>query len=521
MVMILDRLQTIGASLRGSATTLATDQAGQTFTPTPDRYTLAERYYANEAYSTRGLTGSVKGAEGLPRDLRPVFSLVKPAIDWWPDSIFGGTMTHDGKPTSDGVPNRIPYDADTPEDLRLAVQQAFAWGNWDSEILTYVHFGVLLGDVFAEVEIDYERRKVYPVLWHPRHVTNIEWNRSGDVTMYQLAVDRIDDGVSYTWGKKVERDTITTLKDGKPFDYDGEGATRPNPWGFVPGVWVMHKNVGGQHGAGIIDTLWPILDGVQGAGGAIYDYIHKFVRQHVLIETTDTAGAKRTTDASVKRGATEDFVTANANADRESQGVRFVPPGTKVHRIIENIGLGDAEPHMLRLMANIDTNLPELSIERKLAESSQLTGPGATRIVAPLQRRVNDSFGNYARGVIDLGQMCVSIMGELVNTIWRSDLDRQMQKFRPFTLKSYAAGDLDYSLRTPLLVRPTMLELATEAAAIERLTTAHGLAYLGLSPTDIYGAGNEPDAPLGILVERQQARADAEFAASTIFNSGQ
>lgn len=526
MVAVIPFVNSLGASLRGSATTLATDQVGQTFTPTPERYALAESYYANEAYSTRGLSGVVKGAEGLPRDLRPVFSLVKPAVDWWGDSIFGGEFTADGNPTSDGVPNRIPYDSSTPDELRLAVQQSFAWGNWASEILTYVHFGVLLGDVFIEIEVDYERRKVYPVLWHPRHITDLEWNRSGDVTMYQIEVDRYDDKTKYVWGKRYTRDTITTLKDGKPFSYvDGEPAERPNPWQFVPGVWVMHKNVGGQHGAGIIDTLWPILDGAQGAGGAIYDYIQKFVKQHVLIETTDTSGAKRTTDASVKRGPTSDFT--DVNADRESTTVRFVPPGTKVHRIIENIGLGDAEPHMQRLMTNIDINLPELSIERKLAESTQLTGPGAMRIVAPLQRRVNDSFGNYGGGIVTAGQMCVSIMGELVNTIWRADQDRNMQKFRPFSLKSYAAGDLDFSLRTPRLVRTTMLELATEAAAVGRLTTAWEFKHVGLSNGDLYGVNpttNKPNDPpatdTGILGEKQAARDQAAFAANTIFNGG-
>jgi len=32
-------------------------------------------------------------------------------------------------------------------------------------------------------------------------------------------------------------------RDGDPFDY-GEGAAYPNPYGFVPAVWVKHTDIG-------------------------------------------------------------------------------------------------------------------------------------------------------------------------------------------------------------------------------------------------------------------------------------
>jgi hypothetical protein len=263
-----------------------------------------------------------------------------------------------------------------------------------------------------------------------------------------------------------------------------------------------------------------VIDEVLGIVGSVDDFILKFVRQGVIVETSDPKGFTDAVKKTGKRGETVEF--PNPNADRESVTARGAPIGTRVHRLIENLGLAESDPHVQRLIANIEKNLPELSIEEKIAGLSQLTGPAAERIVAPMQRRVDDSAGNYYGGIRKLGQMCVSIMGELVNSGrfgLVSQLSPAQQKFRPFRLASYDRGELDFSLRTPRLLKRTMTELAAEAASVEKLQTPWGMEHAGLSRDEIYGPNATPN-DVGLLTQKEESRANASQGFAQIFNGG-
>jgi len=173
-------------------------------------------------------------------------------------------------------------------------KQALTWGGWDKDILVYALQGALLGDAFAEIKDDRLRGKVYPRLLHPRYVRELEFNDSGDLTMYHLEIPQRDDhNVSYTWGKRVEKDAITTFRNDTPHGYDGEPATVPNPWGFCPAVWVQHRNVGGQHGGSVMDGLHPIIDELNGMQSAVDDFVFKFVRQNIVVSSDDPKGLAR------------------------------------------------------------------------------------------------------------------------------------------------------------------------------------------------------------------------------------
>ncbi|MGI8475244.1 MAG: hypothetical protein ACR2OO_02550, partial [Thermomicrobiales bacterium] len=221
-----------GDKVLRSSVQIAADQSGQGFGPTPDRYALNEAYYANAAYEQR-TRGTVNRAN-LPRNLRSVLALVKPAVDWWPGHLYPGVWTRDGRAAGNGRGNRVAYDEGTPEEVRLAGQTALGWGGWDRDILVYALHGAMLGEVFTEVKVDWVRGKVYPVLHHPRNVRELAWDYSGNRTMYHLVIPQRDDqGHAYDWGMRVDKETIRTFRDDTPHGYDGEPAAIPNPWGFV------------------------------------------------------------------------------------------------------------------------------------------------------------------------------------------------------------------------------------------------------------------------------------------------
>lgn len=539
----LDRAISYGDQLRSSVQ-LATDQAGQTFIPTPDRYALNEAYYANAAYEQR--SRATLNRLNLPRNIRSVLALIKPAVDWWPAHLYPGVWTKDGYPATNGRDNRIAYDVGTPDEIRVAAQTAFLWGGWDKDLLTYALQGAMLGDAFANVKIDWERGKVYPMLHHPRYVREIEFNDSGDVTMYRLSIPQRDDnGHAYRYGLRVDKETFRTYLDDEPHSYDGQPAVIDNPWGFVPAVWVQHRNVGGQHGGSVMDGLHPIIDELNGMQSAIDDYVMRFVRQQIVVGSDDPKGLARFltagTYASPKPGPAapapndyDDFLSDAAHrrfGERHDDDLSILPApsGTTVGRLLTNLGVGESSVHFDRILEVLERNIPELILTEKLLNMTRVTGPGVRPLIMDVQHKLDDAAANYDGGVVKLVQMCCSIGGHLANAgVWganRRGLSAQQQTFLPFDITSFDKGDLDFSIQPRDLLRPATLDLANEAKIIESLRTPFGLQHVGLGPEEIYGVdanGNvNPHTDNGILADLQSGQNSTAATFGRLFNAGQ
>ena len=482
---LMDRFQQIGSSLLGgSATGLLSDSEGQAFTPTPDRYAIYEAYYEGRAYEMDIRRLRAISEVPLPKQIQPVHLFVRRAVNWWPGHVYPGVMTADGLPASTR-PNRIPYDADTDERLRLAVQQMLRWGSQGFDLSVYVRTGAMLGDVFAEMVADGEREKVYPRLIHPRYITDIAWNDTGDLTMYRVEIPQRDDrGRSYTWGKIVEKETITTLRDGKPYGYDGQPETIPNPWGFVPAIWIQHQNIGGQHGDPCFAGTLTRMDGLNGVATAINNYMLKFVKQFVIVGSDDASGLRTaihgSNDSRQRTGASE----YSSGADRGDDTIPLLAATGSIQavRLFENMGLADAVPHIERLIDEIEKDLPEITLNEKLLGMSQVTEPGAQSLSEDVQHKLDDAAANYDSGIIRLGQMGISMAAQCIRDgIWSGPLTAQQALFSPFTPESYDRGELQFSLEPRTILRPSMTDLLAQAAGIERLGTLAGLMSIGKS----------------------------------------
>lgn len=482
MVSIFQR---IGREIIGAASIGDTEH--QAFMPITAAYDLYESYYMNRMYQRSGTYRDPRS--GLPVTIRPIHNPVARVVDWYAGRVAPGSMSNDGLPVN-GQPNRITYDDQTPEQVRLAVQQAFAWGSAGFDIGLYVRTGAMLGDVFAEVVSDPDRQKVYPKLVHPRYVTDIEWNDTGDVTAYTIEIPQTDNaGRGYKWGKIVTKESITTLKDGKPFAYDGEAAVMPNVWGFVPAVWVQHRNIGGQHGAPCFASVIVKIDELNGLVSEIDDYILRFTKQSIILGTADVRGFNDALSRSNgrRRMTIRDAVTADDVTERrDNVNVMAAAPPLSVVRMMENMGLSDAVPHRDRLNDEIEKDLPEITLADKLLDMTQVTGPGALPLVQDVKHRLDEAAANYDAGLIKLGQMCISIAAQaLRDGVWdRRTLTAQQQKFAGFDVAAYDRGDLSFSIAARTLIPDTMDMKITRSASLERLTTRAGLIRAGLDDAE-------------------------------------
>lgn len=515
-----------GSRLRRTAATLNRQSVRQAYVAQTAHYDLLRRYYAAEVYERHDANAAaIKAWEGLPRHIRPIALVPRRAVEWWPGHVFPGAWTSDGLPASNGRPNRIAYDTDVSEEVRIAAQQAFTWANGPRFLLPFVRGGAMLGNAFAEVVADPARRKVYPKLIEPDYVVELERNATGDVTAYRLAIPMVTEtGQPYLWGKRVDRETVTTYYDDEPRGYDDQPATIENPYGFVPAVWVSHVETGGTHGASCIDGTLPLLDELNGLLSAVDDYIMRFVHQHVIVESPNPADLKRKLDAAAGAtpAATDDY-TSRQSRGRQEIGVLPAPTGTAVHHLLANLGLADADPHITRIEAQIEKAFPEIVLSDKLLEMTQVTRPGALPLVQDVQHKYDESAGNYYDAVAQLAEMCCTIGGYHANAgDWglRSHLTDQQQKFLPFGFDSWAAGDVSVSITPGELIPRSMTELAQEALAMESVKTATGLRHVGLSDDDIYGEGVTSPPRRGILEEKAGGAASFAETLGRAFDTG-
>lgn len=525
--MVASMVNRLGSWIAGDESTrnFNQDTAGSGFVSAADRYVVAEQYYDNTMFDIINRANSVgvgsrlgrnygygngayKARHGLYRNIRAIRNPMRRAIDWYPGKLYPGAMTPDGMALPDGTPCCLPFDSDTPEELRLVVAQAFAWGNFDA--LRW-EFGVslpMLGDQFGEVEIDWDRGKIYPKLIHPGYVVDAEWNGSGDLIMYRLEIP-MNDPVThqgYKWGKRVDRKWITTYRDNEPCGYDGQPAVIPNHWGFVPAAWCQFRNVGGQHGASLSDGVRGKIDELNNILSPIHDYIGKFVNQGVVISGTNRKDFEAANESRNAGKPTSE--RDNPESGKQSLNYFFTPKDVTFTKLIDNLGLGEADNHVDRMIKEIEADLPEATIDDQIRQfRTPPSGEALKQMFGNVEPRVFQAQGAADSFWMTLAQMCVSIGGELANSgAWGfgRDLTKAQQKFLPFGLASYTRGDLDMTWLPRPLFANSQAEKVAAATALEKLTTPTGMKAAGLSDEAIFGPlpdGQEEYPHIGLLAE--------------------
>ena len=515
--------RTLGQQVTRSIRALTVDERGQRFRNDISRYELLERYYWNDQYEiVNGAIAAAKATKGLYRNIRPIRNPIKRAVDWYPGNLFPGTMTPDGLPLPDGTPSCLGFSSDTDEEVRLAMNQTMLWANWGTERWAVGRNLPMLGDQFGEVHVDYDRMKVYPRFLHPSFVDEMEWNGSGDIIMYHLEIPSYDvrSKRPYSWGKVVTKETITTLYNGEPHSYNGLPAKIPNPWGFCPAAWCQFRNVGGYRGGALSDGVTPKIDELNNILSPIHDYIMKFSNQGIIFKSDKKlkdflAGLEVT-------GPTAD--RANPQSGRSSLHIMKVPIGTDVDRPLQNMGLADAVAYCNDLAAEIESDLPESTLDEKISSLSQPpSGRALAMMFGGAEKRLDEAKEATISWRIKLMQMCVSIGGELANSgAWglQSSLSAQQALFLPFDLSSYDRGDLEVTIISPPLFEESADERTSTVMMKEQVKTIQGLREVGYTDEEIFGVGQVPETIPGILEQRNQAAQAAADAFARTFNSG-
>jgi hypothetical protein len=381
----------------------------------------------------------------LYRNIRGIYNPARRIADFYAGFVYPG-------PLDEAIPLETENDA-----LKDAIGQVWQWSNWLAGKGVMTRWGAALGDVMTVVVDDVARGKVYLENVWPGQIAALELDPMGNVKSYRQEYTALDDrGIEYEYAKEVDQESIRTFRNGNPFAYGDAEAETPNPYGFVPAAWSRHRNVGGLHGEQATAGCQPKIDELTQVMSAVNDRVMAIINSPLLVATDANAKAVLNTPRS---GPTSEQNPPDAFKD--SIKILKVPVGSTATML--ELSIKDVYPAMDHMLAEIEKDMPELTVHEQLRQMSQVTGPAAARIMGDAVNRLADAAAGYDQQSIKLFQMAVAVAGWRASQgAWggRSGLNSQRAKFLPFNLQSYERGDLDLTIAPRPLIRETDAEQA-------------------------------------------------------------
>ena len=423
--------------------------AGEDWAERRAHYGLLWSLYQSSMFENTAMWEAYRKKYRMYRFVRPLYNPARRLVNFYAGAVYQGEWAT----TPDEMVQKqsaIPFNDGADPALLAAIAQVFQWSAWQSRRSMMVRYGAALGDVLVEVVDDLSRRKVYLQNWYPGHVANIETNAAGDVTYYMLEYDALDEnGKPYTYRREVDKGKYSTFLNDEPFGYDGMPAVYPNPYGFVPAVWILHEETGTAHGNPAIRNINKIDELNQLAAHAL-DQHHRYMDAPILISGhingEDMSGR---TKAGTNAAMQETLRYLTADADSTIETAKLDP--------------GAALEHMDRLLAEIEADHPELVAYQKLREMSQVSGTAANILLGDTRNLVDAARAQYDQQTVKLCQMAAAIGGWRASSGAWGSLTQQQAQFLPFGLESYEAGALNLSIQgRPLVPLTEQDELTLE-----------------------------------------------------------
>ena len=430
-------------------------------------YRLLWAYYENSAFEHPGMWAQYKGRHGLYRGARLLYNPTKRLCDFYATHLYPGALAADPAAVPAGQQMAIPLADDTTPETRAALDQLWAWSRWQANKSVLGRYGAVAGNVLIEAVDDLDAGRVYAGIVWPALVASLDLDPTGEVRAYALEYPARDDsGGMYRYRKEVDLGEIRFLKDGRPFDY-GEGTSYPNPYGFVPAVWIKHVDLGGNLGAPAIHGSVGKVDELNSLASHIHDQVHKVIGAPILIASDGKVGSllAQSQGAAGKAKRPSETPYDLSNLDREGLLMLTAPKETRVESLAGNLQLHEAAEHLAMLQAEIEADHPEMAMYRELRGMSQVTGPAATRLMGDVVRAVGEVAANYDAGCAALFAMCLAIGGwRLASGDWDAPTAEQ-SLFASFNLDQYRTD----ALRIRILPRQLIQMSEEEALQVQQL----------------------------------------------------
>lgn len=450
---------------------------------------------------------------GLYRATRQIWDHTFQLVEFYATHIWSGSLAADGLVLPEGVDNAVPLAPDTDPKLAAAIAQLFLWWNFQEQMTTIVRYTAALGELLVEIKDDTERGKILINIIWPSYLRDVCVDESGNCTSYDIEykVKDTDAKETFTYRRYVDKDVIRTYKDGEPFDYtrdpndeidrpygeyvmgsadgsyfddeDGDGWEIENPYGFTPAVWFRHTATHGVRGEPAIWSTQSQLDEANELFSHLLDKGHVSLEAPIVVSGNIAQNALQKAlnqmVGTVKRSFTESL-NERPVKERETVNILEGPAGTKVETI--ELKISEALLALDRIISSIEKKCPEITFYQELRSMTQLTGPGAQRVLGDVERKVRSVAGGYDRNLIRLCQMGISaaVMRLAEGEDGWAEQDSMQQKFAGFSESSFDDGDLNFDILprsvTPITVKDKLDILQAKKNVLGDLIPAEVLA---------------------------------------------
>lgn len=410
-------------------------------------YGLLLAYYANKSFDT--LPGWLKYRKryGLYRYTRPLFNPVTKVVNFYVENIYPGLIADEvGLPS--GTPSGIPLHPSTTPEIRQALAQVWKWSNWPTNQAVMVLYAALTGNCLVELIDDPVSGKLsFEVVW-PGYVKSFEIDKYGELVAYELEYPvRDKDGSTYTYNKIVDRTTIQHYRDGQII----ESLSGPNPYPFVPAVWVKHLDFGNDFGIPAVQELTKV-DELNSVLSHTLDHIHKQIKSPRILWSEQNIGFAFSQN---KNPLEDDF------DERVDLPMLKGSKGGSTETLVGTLDAQTIVPVMQKIIDDLNDDYPEITLYQRLRDQNIVTGPSARQLVGDVARKVSRPAANYDKASVKLFQMALAVGGwRLKNGDW--EVNESQKLFQTFDFDKFKNESIDIQLLPRDVIRESSKDKADE-----------------------------------------------------------
>lgn len=460
------------------------------------RFILLWSYWDGTAYEDLIEWATYKRDHGLVEDIRLFESHVRRVVDFYHTHVYSGELAEDGLRLPGGLPNAIPLAQETDPTLAAAIGQLWQWWGFVDVAPLAVLYASTVGNCPVEIFDDVRARKVRVNLVWPGYISDIELSPAGDVWAIAKEYEVFDPtankgaGEVYLYRREMDRQYFRTYKNGNPHDYDGFGAVRPNPYGFVPVVWYRGVINGSAWGEPIIHGSQTMLDLMNSLYTSMYGNLRTFMDSPIFVAGRTRPGhiAEQIAAGQVAEDALDPLEYEPADYDYGEERVptanlRIVQVAEGSQMLTTKVDVGQVRMVLRDLINGIEAQFPEVKFWNEIRGMPALTKPGVESAMGDVVGRLRRYASQFDRQTKKLHQMGVAIAGMRYNDgSWAEfarlagePLSQEHEKFAPYGLNSYSEGRLKH------IIMPRDLVKESEP---ERLAIARDLIDIGV-PMDV------------------------------------
>lgn len=281
------------------------------------------------------------------------------------------------------IPGGWAFAEDAPAAWETATKQVFAWSDWATDGVLYVHYGAQYGVSGLKVADLREQGRVIIKPLDPCCFMLVRSGQYDRTPRLGIIVEQRTDGAgeAYEYAEVITAEQVRTFVGGEPMGVDGREASYPNELGFVPIVERHHLLTGADLGEATAEKVFPLLDEVNELASYLADIIKKHAEAQWAV-----IGAEPS-----------DLVKSGDN-------VWFIPAGGDAKALVAGIDIPGVLAFIEAIRKEVSEGLPELGFAVLIDKDNIATATLEIKMME-LVLKIKRTRPNYDHGLADALRM--------------------------------------------------------------------------------------------------------------------